>query len=147
MSAPDADSEFDANSMSANHHSTMMVYLSATFMTILAVFSGGAFTAMMNILASDLGRNAMKSNVGWTGIAAMACFGSSFILVMLATFLLIIYSYKSWNDHREAIHQNDRFTNAHKKTTGGHGAAVVVAFSFGLMVMGAILIAVFEILA
>ncbi|MBM2715698.1 hypothetical protein JQK88_31770 [Mesorhizobium caraganae] len=128
--------DFHANSISAAHHSALVVKLSVTFMAVLAIFSGLAFFAGLYMATTDFGRNAVKT--GWLLTYSIRFFGLSFFLVLGSTILLVIYSFKSWRDHREAISKEGPFADALNKTFGGYGAVFVVTCSLLCMLAGAL---------
>lgn len=132
----DHQSSVHANTASTAHHSNVVAYLSSAFITILAVFSGGAFTAGMSFIGSDLGRAALKNEKWWLIAGYVSFFGLSFALIMLSTLILINYSFQSWNDHREALYKKTNFADTLMKTNGGYWATILSGFSFMFMLMG-----------
>lgn len=132
----DVQSSFHANAASASHHSSIVAYLASAYITIVAVFSGSAFTSGFNFLTSEQGAGLLKTVLFWAAMGYVFFFGLSFALIIFVTLIVINFSFRSWDDHRSAIYGKHSFPDTHMKTKGGTAATVLATLSFMLMLAG-----------
>ncbi|TIV37025.1 MAG: hypothetical protein E5V91_19825 [Mesorhizobium sp.] len=101
----------------------------------------------MNVVSSNFGHDAIKAGLGFYGYGAIVAFGVSFLLVMLATFLIVKFSLQNWKDYRAALHKNLSFADTQSKTEGGHAASTIAGFALFFMAVGMLGIGIFIIWA